>query len=190
MAHLQMLLPASVGPGRRASGEVPGRRYAAVVTEEQVPAWAVALDQLEALQRAGQVAALLLAAQGSGLHDRIAEGSPAAAGVDADRLAAVLEVLAAYGVAEQVDGGWALTEGWRQVVQGESPVSLEAALGFGRVRTQQLAGALDGVADYWQLPEQDRVLVARGASFDPTVPGGPVMVRKDLEDLPTVVAAL
>jgi SAM-dependent methyltransferase len=153
--------------------------------------WAVALDQLDALQRAGQVAALLLAAHDEGLLDRLAAGTgPQAAGVDADRLTAVLGVLAAYGVAEQVDGGWALTEGWRQVVQGESPVSLEAVLGFGRVRTEQLAAALSPVADYWQLSAGDRLLVARGASFDPTVPAGPAMVRADLQDLPTVVAAL
>lgn len=165
------------------------------MAEEQGPAWTAALYELDGLQRAGQVAALLLAAQDSGLLDRLAEGLGAeqvatVAGVATTRAAAVLQVLEAYGVCHQLDGGWTLTEGWRQLVRGESPVSLQAVLGFGRVRTEQLAGALSPVADYWQLPEQDRLLVARGASFDPTVPEGPAMVRADLEDLPTVVTAL
>lgn len=162
---------------------------------EEQPAWAAALDGLEPLQRAGQVVALLVAAHDAGLLEQLAEGTSAmqaasTVGVTEGRAAAVLDVLAAYGVCQQLDGGWALTEGWRQLVRGDGPVSLEAVLGFGRVRAEQLAGALSPVADYWRLPEQDRLLVARGASFDPTTPAGPAMVRADLDDLPTVVAAL
>ena len=161
----------------------------------EAPAWGAALDDIEALQRAGQVAALLVAAQDTGLLDLLAAGASAGqaartTGVTEERAAAVLEVLEAYGVCEQVDGAWALTEGWSQLVRGESPVSLEAVLGFGRVRSEQLAGALSPVADYWNLSERDRLLVARGASFDPTVPAGPAMVRADLDSLPTVLAAL
>jgi SAM-dependent methyltransferase len=153
------------------------------------------MAQLDALQRAGQVAALLVSAQEAGLLDRLAEGTTAAqvasaAGVTESRAAAVLDVLAAYGVTEEADGAWGLTRGWQDLVLGRSPVAVDAVLGFGRVRTEQLAGALSPVADYWELSERDRLLVARGASFDPTVPAGAALVRTDLDDLPTVVAAL
>lgn len=161
----------------------------------ETPAWTAAVDDLDALQRAGQVAALLVAAHDSGLLVLLEQGTGVqeaarSTGVTEERAAAVLEVLEAYGVAARVDGGWGLTEGWGQLVRGDSPVSVEGALGLGRVRTEQLAGALSPVADYWELSARDRLLVARGASFDPTVPAGPAMVRADLESLPTVVAAL
>jgi SAM-dependent methyltransferase len=153
------------------------------------------VDELESMQRAGQVAALLVGVHDSGLLEQLAHGTDArraarTTGVSEERVGAVLEVLEAYGVARRVDGAWALTEGWAQLVAGESPVSVEGVLGFGRVRAEQLAGALSPVADYWDLSERDRLLVARGASFDPTVPAGPAMVRADLDTLPTVQAAL
>jgi SAM-dependent methyltransferase len=45
------------------------------------------------------------------------------------------------------------------------------------------------VDDYWQLSEQDRLLYARGASFEPGNEGAVAMIREDVERLPTVLAA-
>jgi SAM-dependent methyltransferase len=108
----------------------------------------------------------------------------------ADRVGAVLRVLASHEIVTCAADGWVLAAGWPDLVTGSTPMSLEGSLGAARVSVAQLEAALDAPADYWALSPADRALVARGMSFDPSAPGTAEMVRRDVALLPGVAEAL
>jgi SAM-dependent methyltransferase len=158
---------------------------------DERPAFFGAIDTLEGLQRAAEVVAVLRAADKSGLlRQLLVPGVPAMEGVTPRRIEAVLGLLASFEVVEHVRGVWQLAEPWRPLVAGETPFDLEATLGVGRVRAEQVEKALTSGEDYWQLSPTDRLLVARGMSFDPTSQMATDLARAALEGLPEVVAAL
>jgi len=85
---------------------------------------------------------------------------------------------------------WVLAPGWVELVRGDSPFAVDALLGAGRVRAAQVAHALETADDYWALAREDRLLVARGMSFDPSTPAGVEMCRGAVESMPGLVEAL
>lgn len=137
---------------------------------------------LRAASRSGVLAALLQPAAVADVAARAA--------VAPDRVAAVLGVLEAFGVATTSDGVWSLSEGWQAVLRGESPMTLDAVLETGRVRADEFERCLEGSVDYWTLSPADRLTVARGVSFNPTSPVIEKVLRADLERLDGVVEAL
>ena len=159
------------------------------------PPWLSAMQQLDELQRAADVLALVRGAHRAGLLALLAE--PVALpllseqlGAAPSRVDAALRLLAAHGITCQRNNGWALSESWAPMALGMSPVPFAGTLGWGSVRAAQFEGCLTGGADYWQLDDTDRLLVATGVSPDPASPATMMMARRDLETLPDVVAAL
>jgi len=149
------------------------------------------MQQIEELQRGGELLAVLRGALDCGLLEQLTEPcAPIVDGVPPRRLAAVLGLLSSYAVVEPAEPGWQLTAAWRPLVVGETFFDLEATLGIGRVRAEQVGAALSGSQDYWQLSDEDRLLVARGMSFDPSTPQALDIVRRGLDGLPDVLAAL
>jgi hypothetical protein len=159
------------------------------------PAWTQAAIAVGNLQVAAEAHALLVAADRAGLMNALAAGTaPAEAarqlGVSESRIRAVLDVLSAQGVAQQDGDTWSLTSGWRELARGETPFALDALLGVGRVRAEQVAHALEKADDYWGLSREDRLLVARGVSFDPSTPAALDMVRGSVESMTGLAAVL
>jgi SAM-dependent methyltransferase len=151
-------------------------------------AWMRTVESISALQFAAEAYSVLLAAQRAGLLDLLAPGTTAGAasdalGVRAGRVEAVLDVLAAHGVAEHDGQVWQLAAGWDDLVRGETPIALDAFLGTGRVRAEQVSHALEFADDYWGLEPSDRLLVARGVSFDPANPASQDLARRTVASM-------
>jgi hypothetical protein len=131
---------------------------------------------------AAEAFSVLVAAERAGLLGLLAAGTTAAAASDAlsvgvARVEAVLDVLAAHGIAVEKGGAWELATGWSELVRGESPVAVAPFIGVGRVRAEQVGRALEGSDDYWGLSADDRLTVARGVSFDPARPEAQQLAR-------------
>lgn len=163
---------------------------------EPVPVWMDAFDRVDELQRTAQVVEVLRAAARHGLLAELAAGTTRAAletrtSLPTSRLEAVLHLLRAHGISEERAGRWSLTPSWGALARGESPVDLAAVLGQGRVQAEQLARCLDpAVEDYWELAPEDRLLVARGVSFEPSSAAGQALARQNIERTPGAVEAL
>ena len=147
------------------------------------PDWTRAVAAIGGLQFAAEGFALLVAAERAGLLSLLSAGTTAAQasdslGVRVGRVDAVLDVLAAHGIVTQDDHTWQLAPGWGDLVSGTSPVALDAFLGTGRIRAEQVSHALETADDYWGLAPEDRLLVARGVSFDPARPEAQQMARR------------
>ncbi|HUR14232.1 MAG TPA: class I SAM-dependent methyltransferase [Mycobacteriales bacterium] len=158
--------------------------------------WLEAFQRLDELERSAQVVQVLLAAERHGLLLELAAGTSVAAlatrtALPLSRLEAVLVLLRAHGIAEERAGHWSLAPSWAALARGESPVELRALLGQGRVQREQSGRCLDpDLEDYWGLTAEDRLLVARGISFEPSSPAGQAMARGNVERVPGAVEAL
>ena len=156
------------------------------------------MGALDELQRATTTFALLQEAEEVGLLAALADSLAAAdvtalaerLGVRPARVDAVLQVLAAHGIAERRGEQWGLTAGWDDLVSGNSPIGLTGTLGLGRVWSEQFRSVLHGGHDYWELDPADRRAVATGISPDPRSPTSVQMVRSLVESLPGVPEAL
>ena len=113
-----------------------------------------------------------------------------AVAVGESRLVAVLEVLRSLGIACAEAGRWTLTPAWAALLDGQSPADLAGYLEGPRVRMTQFERSLTGGEDYWHLPPEERLLVARAVSFDPSSPVLADLLRRDLGLLDGVIAAL
>ena len=155
------------------------------------PPFAEALGRLEELSRAAEVLALLRSASDTGLLSQLLDAvEPSVEGVAPERLNLVLALLATYDVVERVPDGWRLTDGWRQLVAGETPFDTQAGLAFTRVRAGLLGDALAGGTRYGELDPADRLTTARAMSFDPTGPAGVGLVRASVTGHPGILAAV
>ena len=159
------------------------------------PAWSAAADRVEELVRASETLALLRAAERTGLlrlltHSVSSDELATALRVPVSRVDAALEVLAAHGIAEARGGDWGLSQGWSELVLGETPLPFAAYLGLGEVWTGQFETSLSSSQTYWQLDTASRLAVARGISPEPSSAVTIAAARRDLEALPGVVASL
>lgn len=158
---------------------------------DDAPPFAAALGRLEELSRAAELLALLRSASELGLlRQLVTPCTPTVDDVDPDRLTLVLELMATHDVVERVGDGWRLTEGWRQLIAGETPFDVEAGIGMTRVRAG-LAGAALAKADrYAELPPADRLTTARAMSFDPSGDAGVALIRGAVTGHPGILAAV
>jgi SAM-dependent methyltransferase len=157
--------------------------------------WERAMARIDALQRGTELLAVLRGAYDAGLLRALTEPTDAAAiaadlGLQPERVHAALELLAAHEVATLTDGTWRLVDDWLELVAGQAPYDVGSMLGLVRVRENQLADALGTAADFWQLSEADRLVVARGVSLNPASDLAVTGARRGVEAMDGVVAAL
>jgi SAM-dependent methyltransferase len=159
------------------------------------PVWQPAIALLDDITRRTEAGAVVRASYRAGLLQRLSTPSSigeltSGVAVEESRLDAALEVLRSHGIASNEGETWLLTPPWAAVLAGQSPVDLAGYLEGPRVRMMQFERCLTGAEDYWQLPQQERLLVARSVSFNPASPFMYGMLRRDLGLLDGVVAAL
>ncbi len=159
------------------------------------PVWQSAIALLDDITRRTEAGAVVRAAYRAGLLAQLVSPSSLgdlAASVAANeaRLRAVLDVLCSLEIVDVVDGTWSLTPAWIAMVTGESPADLSGYLEAPTVRMSQFERSLIGGDDYWQLPADERMMIARGVSFNPSSPVMAMMLRRELGILDGVIPAL
>jgi len=160
------------------------------VTEEPPP-FSEALERLDAMQRGAESLAVFDASLRSGLlHQLLEPCVPTIPTVPTSRVEHVLGLLEALQIIIAAGTGWQLSPAWRPLVSGQTPVELAAALGAGRVKTAQLVGALDAAVDYWRLSAKDRLLLAKGMSFNPESAAAVTMMRRLVSAVPGLTDTL
>ncbi len=157
--------------------------------------WRTAVGQIEQLVRGSEILALLRAAERTGLlrlltRPVVPDDLSEALHLPVPRVNAVLDVLAAHGMAEAKGDHWQLAEGWSEVVLGKTPLPLAGYLGLGEVWTDQFESSLSSSQTYWQLDAASRLAVAKGISPEPTSPATIVSARQDLQAMADVVPSL
>ena len=159
------------------------------------PAWQRASEQLEEWHRIAEGVTVLRAATRAGILDALrtpatSDDIAAAAGIDVERAAALLEVLQSLGVVTVSTRQWSLTPGWADIVAGKAPFDLAAVVETHRIRATQFEQSVGGGSDYASLTPDDRLALARGVSFNPSSPAVQAMLRRDLESLDGLARAL
>jgi SAM-dependent methyltransferase len=165
------------------------------MTNGDEPGWARALGRIDALQRGTELLAVLRGAALSGLLRALTTPIDAATlaaglGLPVERVEAALEVLATHDVVIGTGTSWVLADDWIDLATGAAPYDVASMLGLVRIREEQLAGALVGAVDYWQLGEADRLTVARGVSLNPASDLAVASARRGLDAMEGVTATL
>ena len=159
------------------------------------PVWQSAIALLEEIARVTEIGAVVRASIRSGLLARLRvpisiDDLARSLSVDETRVAAVLDALRTVGIVDGDGDCWSLTEPWAAAMAGDSPMDLTAYVEAPLIRMRQFERAFSGSDDYWQLSPEDRLAVARGVSFNPASPAMTGILRRDLDLLDGVVAAL
>ncbi len=163
--------------------------------ETDAPIWQSAIALLDDITRRTEAGAVVRAAYRAGLLTQLVKPSSLGdltAGIagNESRVLAVLDVLRSIAIVDLVDGGWSLTPAWVAMLAGESPADVTGYLEAPLVRMSQFERSLVGGDDYWQLPAQERMMIARGVSFNPSSPVMAMMLRRELGLLDGVIPAL
>lgn len=165
------------------------------MTGGEDPGWVRALGRIDALQRGTELLAVLRGAAESGLLHALSTPVQAAESADGlglpvERVQAAIEVLAAHEIVVSAGNSWVLADDWIELATGQAPYDVTSMLGLARIRGEQLAGALSGAVDYWQLSDADRLTVARGVSLNPASDLAVTTARRGLEAMDGVIATL
>jgi SAM-dependent methyltransferase len=115
----------------------------------------------------------------------------AALNMDEERAIALFLALEAHGVLIRDGDYYQMDEHWATLSAPDTPIDFQALLDAADAAAQAIEHGVLGGDDYWTMPRDIRLALARGSTFDPTSPHPPVILEALLRNyVPEVHARL